>query len=305
MSPLGMRQGNASRTTTPFSALRNQAFSPFIGANGFPPSRGPTPFSQIRQPVSNDEETEIAVLAEVEREIYLGMEALEDAFEGLHRKAEMVRRALRERGAGLSMSLESRRTGQPDIISTTTPGPSCAGLGPGYERPNWADGSEMASESDWEPGDDIASELAPDDSASNISSARHRRPKRRNERRTPALVEEEDEDDWVIFETMWKACLVDIEGWLWLLYDSHDDRTGPELFERTYMNEQTCGTWERVVRLVRGIWGIYQSVASRLKCVAPFALLEFMLHSDGCLTGLPFLTLYSSRNQLNEGVTDK
>jgi hypothetical protein len=98
-------------------------------------------------------------------------------------------------GAGLSMSLESRRTGQPDIISTTTPGPSCAGLGPGYERPNWADGSEMASESDWEPGDDIASELAPDDSASNISSARHRRPKRRNERRTPALVEEEDEDD--------------------------------------------------------------------------------------------------------------
>jgi hypothetical protein len=194
MSPLGMRQGNASRTTTPFSTLRNQAFSPFIGANGFPPSRGPTPFSQIRQPVSNDEETEIAVLAEVEREIYLGMEALEDAFEGLHRKAEMVRRALRERGAGLSMSLESRRTGQPDIIRATTPGPS-AGLGPGYERPNWADGSEMASESDWEPGDDIASELAPDDSASNISSARHRRPKRRNERRTPALVEEEDEDN--------------------------------------------------------------------------------------------------------------
>lgn len=171
--------------------MRNQTFSPSMG--GFQ-SRGPTPFAQIRQPVSNDEETEIAVLAEVEREIYLSMEALEDAFEGLHRKAELVRRALRERGAGLSMSLQSRQPSQPDIISAGTPGFPPSGLGPGYERQNWGEGSEMLSESDWEPESELMSELAPDDSASNISSSRHRRPKRRNERRTPALVEEEDED---------------------------------------------------------------------------------------------------------------
>ncbi|KAK0100552.1 hypothetical protein ONS95_007011 [Cadophora gregata] len=190
MSP-PLRQGIPSRNNTPFSPMRNQTFSPSMG--GFQ-SRGPTPFSQVRQPVSNDEETEIAVLAEVEREIYLSMEALEDAFEGLHRKAELVRRALRERGAGLSMSLQSRQPSQPDIISAGTPGFPPSGLGPGYERQNWGEGSEMLSESDWEPESELMSELAPDDSASNISSSRHRRPKRRNERRTPALVEEEDED---------------------------------------------------------------------------------------------------------------
>lgn len=188
----GIRQG-ASRTTTPFSAMRSQTFSPPFAPSGAP-SRGPTPFSQLRHPVSNDEETEIATLAEVEREIYLGMEMLEDAFEGLHRKAELVRRALRERGAGLSMAMQSRRTSHPDIISASTPGIPSTGLGLGYERPQWGDGSEMASESDFDPVDELQSELAPDDSASNISSSRHRRPKRRNERRTPALVEEEDED---------------------------------------------------------------------------------------------------------------
>jgi len=192
MSP-AMRQANGSRTNTPFSPIRNQTFSPSLGSTGYP-SRGPTPSSQLRQPVSNDEETEIAVLAEVEREIYLSMEALEDAFEALHRKAELVRRALRERGAGLSMSLQSRRTSHPDIISASTPGLPSAGLGLGYERTYWGEGSEITSESEWDPGEELMSELAPDDSASNISSSRHRRPKRRNERRTPALVEEEDED---------------------------------------------------------------------------------------------------------------
>ena len=191
MSP-AMRQASASRTNTPFSPYRNQTFSPPPGFPGYP-SRGPTPSQQLRQPVSNDEETEIAVLAEIEREIYLSMEALEDAFEGLHRKAELVRRALRERGAGLSMSLQSRRSCYPDIISASTPGLPSGGLGPGYERPNWGEGSEATSESEWDPGEELMSELAPDDSASNISSSRHRRPKRRYERRTPALVEE-DED---------------------------------------------------------------------------------------------------------------
>jgi hypothetical protein len=191
MSP-AMRQASNSRTTTPFSPLRNQTFSPSMGYPGFPPSRGPTPF---RQPVSNDEETEIAVLAEIEREIYQGMEALEDAFEGLHRKAELVRRALRERGAGLSVSLQSRRTSHPDIITSSTPGLPSGGLGPGYERPAWGEASDIVSESDWDGGEDMMSELAPDDSASNISSSRHRRPKRRTERRTPAPVEEEDEEE--------------------------------------------------------------------------------------------------------------
>lgn len=174
--------GGHSRNTTPFSP-RSASYG----------SRGPTPSQQYRHPVSNDEEMEIAVLAEIEREIYVGMEALEDAFEGLHRKAEAVRKALRERGVGLSMAAESRRTSRPEII-VGTPGPYSAGLGPGYERPSWAEGgSEFMSEADWDE-DEMQSELAPDDSASNISSSRHRRPKRRNERRTPALVEE-DEDE--------------------------------------------------------------------------------------------------------------
>ncbi|TAQ86162.1 hypothetical protein B7494_g5511 [Chlorociboria aeruginascens] len=191
MSP-AMRQAGNSRANTPFSPLRSASLSSPADGQGYA-SRGPTP-SQRRHPVSNDEETEIAVLAEIEREIYLGMEALEDAFEGLHRKAETVRQALRERGAGLSMSLQARRTSQPETINPGTPAPYLAGSGPGYERPNWGEGDDMDSQSDWDPGDEMQSELAPDDSASNISSSRHRRPKRRNERRTPALVEEEDED---------------------------------------------------------------------------------------------------------------
>jgi len=148
----------------------------------------PTP-AQGRHPVSNDEETEIAILAEVEREIYAGMEALEDAFEGLHRKAEIVRRALRERGAGLSMMAQSRR-------GSAGENQSYARLGtPSFGDRGWeyGDSSEVDVESDW-GGDDTISEIAPDDSASNISSSRHRRPKRRNERRTPAPVEEEDEE---------------------------------------------------------------------------------------------------------------
>lgn len=183
-----------SRNNTPFSPARGQTFSPaFGGANGLP-SRGPTPSYYTRHPVSNDEETEIAVLAELEREVYVAMEFMEDAFEALHRKAETVRREFRERAAGLTMSLQSRRTSYPDIISGT-PGPPSGGMGPGYERPSWAEGgSEVASDSDWDVDNENQSELAPDDSASNISTSRHRRPKRRYERRTPALVEEDEED---------------------------------------------------------------------------------------------------------------
>lgn len=147
-----------------------------------PPSRGPTSTPSTNAasssaasgaPVALDEETEIAVLAEVERDIYLGMEALEDAFEALHLKAETVRRTLRERGAGLAQANQSRN-GSIDVRMATP--------------------ASVAWESETDDGiaDDNES-LAPDDSASNVSRSRVRRPKRRTERRTPAPVEEEDE----------------------------------------------------------------------------------------------------------------
>ncbi|KFY14387.1 hypothetical protein V492_02656, partial [Pseudogymnoascus sp. VKM F-4246] len=143
-------------------------------------------------PVSSDEDAEIAVLAEIERDIYAGMEALEDAFEGLHRKAEVVRQALRQRGAGLAMAAQSRRGGNIGVgVRAATPGGESVGGwggGGGMNGGGYNLGEESESGSEW-----AEEEIAPDDSASNISSSRHRRPKRRNERRTPALVEEEDE----------------------------------------------------------------------------------------------------------------
>jgi hypothetical protein len=172
------------RTTTPNS--RGPTPSSFVSGL----SASPSPFPS-RHPVSHDEETEIAALAEVEREIFAGMEALEDAFEQLHHRAEMVRTALRQRGAGLQMSLQNRRGGAGGVDVLPASGGSS-----NYDRPSWAgagagptDEESLASESEW-GGDDF--ELAPDDSASNISSSKLRRPKRRSERRTPAPIEEED-----------------------------------------------------------------------------------------------------------------
>ncbi|KIH87425.1 hypothetical protein SPBR_04599 [Sporothrix brasiliensis 5110] len=234
---------SASRGPTPAMGLRgptpmSRGPTPASGFGGLasnPVSRNATPASFIsnfsnalssastnatRQAVSTDEEAEVAALAEIEREIYLGMEALEDAFEVLHRRAEMVRTGLRQRSAGLSMRLQQRRVGglggaaaQIDVL------PQSGGGGPSgndFERPAWsvpgtpAPGGGMhvpvhphefsmdpydpgaASEADWDAGDDFF-ELKPEDSASNISSSQHRRPKRRSERRTPAPIEEEDE----------------------------------------------------------------------------------------------------------------
>ncbi|OBT49270.1 hypothetical protein VE00_00275 [Pseudogymnoascus sp. WSF 3629] len=141
-----------------------------------------------RHPVSSDEDAEIAVLAEIERDIYAGMEALEDAFEALHRKAEVVRQALRQRGAGLAMAAQSRRGGVGIGVRSATPGGESVAGGWGGGVGVWQ-GEESESGSEW-----AEEEIAPDDSASNISSSRHRRPKRRNERRTPALVEEDEEE---------------------------------------------------------------------------------------------------------------
>ncbi|KAF9872236.1 hypothetical protein CkaCkLH20_10328 [Colletotrichum karsti] len=164
-----------------------------MSRNATPYSRGTTPASFVsgassaanRQAVSRDEEMEMAVLAEVEREIYQGMEVLEDAFEALHLRAEVVRTALRNRGAGLAHSLQSRR--RIDVL----PG-SGNSQSSDYERPRWAQDGYDNSDDDW-MGEEF--ELAPDDSASNISSSRHRRPKRRTERRTPAPIEEDDEEN--------------------------------------------------------------------------------------------------------------
>ncbi len=150
-------------------------------------SRAATPASGAHYggPIAYDEETEIATLAEIERDIWCGMEALEDAFEALHLKAEMVRQALRERGAGLASMQQRRRGGLGDGIEVRM-GTPASGLGvDGRWEAETDDGL-----GDWEG----VSELAPEDSASIVSSSRRRRPKRRNERRTPALVEEEDED---------------------------------------------------------------------------------------------------------------
>ncbi|KAI1370729.1 hypothetical protein F4677DRAFT_345752 [Hypoxylon crocopeplum] len=184
---IGMRHTpgfGASRSTTPFSGMYSRGATPasFVSLSS---STAP---GHSRQPVSHDEEVEMAVLAEVEREIYQGMEALEDAFEKLHERAEVVRNALRQRNNGLLMSQQYRRAGRIDVL------PQLSGNSQGSERPPWAVGDDdgVTSESDW-GGDDF--DLAPEDSASNISSSRHRRPKRRNERRTPAPIEEDEEEN--------------------------------------------------------------------------------------------------------------
>ncbi|KAI1339234.1 hypothetical protein F5Y15DRAFT_82046 [Xylariaceae sp. FL0016] len=187
MTPgMGLRQTpgfGASRSTTPYSGVysRNTTPASFVSLSS---STAP---GQNRGPVSHDEEIEMAVLAEVEREIYQGMEALEDAFEKLHLRAEQVRNALRHRNNGLLMSHQQRRAGRIDVL------PQLSG-GSAADRPPWAVGDDdgVTSESDW-GGDDF--DLAPEDSASNISSSRHRRPKRRTERRTPAPIEEDEEEN--------------------------------------------------------------------------------------------------------------
>lgn len=170
-------------------ASRSSYPAPRMTTPSIPPSRGPTPFTRgptpatAGAPVALDEETEIAVLAEVEREIFLSMDHLEHAFEALHYKAESVRQALRERGAGLAQA-NQRRRGIFDLDSRM--GTPASYMGEGHR----------AWESETDDGiDDGMSEIAPDDSASNVSSNRHRRHKRRTERRTPAPVEEEDEDE--------------------------------------------------------------------------------------------------------------
>jgi len=182
----------ASRSGTPFMPGSSRGPTPFQMDPTYRPASQPygssVSLASYGAPIALDEETEIAALAEVERDIYLSMEALEDAFEALHCKAEVVRRALRERGAGLSVANQARR-GSSGNLDARLGTPASM-----YGRP-WENGGV-----DEDDGIDDDMSLAPDDSASNISSNRRRRSKRRSERRTPAPVEEEDEgeDDYVI-----------------------------------------------------------------------------------------------------------
>lgn len=145
--------------------------------------------AQYGAPIAFDEETELATLAEVERDIYVSMEALEDAFEALHNKAEVVRRAIRERSAGLAAAAQRRRGTTGGVIEVRMDTPAS-----GIQPFNEGAGGKWDAETDDGLGEwDGFGEIEPDDSASNISTSRRRRPKRRNERRTPALIEEEDE----------------------------------------------------------------------------------------------------------------
>ncbi|KAL8721919.1 MAG: hypothetical protein Q9181_007606, partial [Wetmoreana brouardii] len=146
-------------STNSTSSISNLFSSPSRGPTATPLSRGPTPFSRAPTPatagapVAMDEETEIATLAEIEREIYTSMEALEDAFEALHGKAETVRNALRQRGAGLALANQMRR-GSADAGGDNLDARLGTPATMGWE-----------SETDDGLGDEEKSELGPDDSA--------------------------------------------------------------------------------------------------------------------------------------------
>lgn len=165
-------------SSTPFSTASTSA-TPW-GTATTPATPAPAATPALGAPVQLDEDTEIAALAEVEREIYAGMDALEDAFELLHNKAEQVRAALRARGAGLAMGKSARR-------GSVTEGPR-ATLGTPAVGTGICMGGVWGLESE-DDGLDSRSELAPDDSASNVSGAVGRR--RRREVRTPGVVREE------------------------------------------------------------------------------------------------------------------
>lgn len=183
---------------------------------GSPATPGPNGSSANRfgAPVQLDEDNEIAVLAEMEREIYNGMEALEDAFEALHTKAESVRSLLRSRGAGLSLAASARRGESIDgpVATTGTPFSMNGMYSPAFGSPNFPPGGtglsaeELAKwraqqqDDDWFTMHAGKSDLGPDDSASNVSHRRRRKKSRAKEleeriRRTPAPVEEVDEEE--------------------------------------------------------------------------------------------------------------
>jgi hypothetical protein len=186
-----------SRNTTPFtnlSAIPSRGPTPFSpAADALPPSmfptRGPTPGPNgltisPPAPVQLDEDTEIAVAAELERNLFLDMERLEDAFEILHGRAELVRQMLRERSSGLAAQSQLRRGVGSDPVGVRLDTPA-SGM------------TDFEEEEDDGLGDTAS--LAPDDSASQISvNRRHRH--RRGERKTPLPPGGVVEEDESVFE---------------------------------------------------------------------------------------------------------
>lgn len=166
------------RIHTPMGTPFNFAASPRPGSTRPGSTRpGSTRPGFGPAPVQMDEDTEIAILAEVEREIYAAMDALENAFEVLHINAEVARNRLRNRAAALQMVAQARRGSAGVEVRTDTP----ASFGnPDLDRDSL---------------EDLRSEIGPDDSASNVSHNRHRRAHRTRARRTPAPVEEEIEEE--------------------------------------------------------------------------------------------------------------
>lgn len=184
-TPMSAAANNAapSRGTTPFSPLRNVMSPDFHFQHHHPPpSRGSTPGPGFGSTgaVSYDEDMEIAVAGEVEQELFRAMEMVEDHLEQVHTRAQTVLDALRLRSSGLIAAARARKGSLASEVDVRmdTPASMMAGGG-GLDEGSYLD--------------DGASELAPDDSASNIGFVK-RRKARRHERRTPAAVEEEDEE---------------------------------------------------------------------------------------------------------------
>ncbi|CAJ2502156.1 Uu.00g095500.m01.CDS01 [Anthostomella pinea] len=176
----------ASRSSKPYSQINSCGATPASFISLY--SSSSTSPGHNQPPVSHDEEIEMVALAGIEQGIYQGMEALEDAFEKLHERAEMVRHALRQRNKGLLMSKQRRRLGKIDML------PQLSDTSAGNERPSWATGDDykVMSESDWDEDD---FDIAPEDSASNIPSSKYRRPKRQNQKNIPATIKEDDNEN--------------------------------------------------------------------------------------------------------------
>jgi len=168
-----------------------QSRAPSRGPTTSSYSTGPTPFSPINTsiptrsitpatsttsngagpllagaPVQLDEDTELAVLAEVEREIFLGMDAIEDAVQALHLQAQNVRLALQRRGAGLAMQARMRR--EEAAAAMGRAGTGTPGVGPGIEPVGAGEGVRRGPTPPDDDGFSDVISLAPDDSASNI-----------------------------------------------------------------------------------------------------------------------------------------
>lgn len=185
---------NPRRFASPAPGMPFSPFSPPQSTTPFPRPGSTRPGTAMGMsgpaPVQVDEETEIAILAEVEREIHASMDQLENAFESLHIQAEACRERLRHRSAALLMAAQARRgVGAGGIeVRMGTPASGVGGEG-GYGG---------LGVDDW-AGADLRSEVGPDDSASNVSHNRRRAHRRRHEgkmsSRTPGPVMEDVEEE--------------------------------------------------------------------------------------------------------------